>query len=113
MKLRIIGYLEVNTNSTDVWIELQKMYNDLTPENDNDFESDVVELINEDRIRFCEKDGLIKLSLCSSIENILSERKESALIEMREELQKCIDSEEYEKATEWKSMIDEYENKEL
>ena len=52
MKLKIIGYLISHTDSENIWIELQKVYNDLCPEDDVEFEEDIFGLLNENRISY-------------------------------------------------------------
>jgi protein-arginine kinase activator protein McsA len=108
MKLEILGYLETNTDENNLWVEVQKLYNDLKPTEDNTFELSLISLINEQKVRFTQDArGIVKLAINEKIENAINEIKKSALEEMEEELQKCVDNEDYEGAVEWRDMINE------
>jgi len=108
MKLKILGYLETNTNSEELWVDFQKLYNDINPDNDDDFEISIIELIEEQKLRITQdRQGIIKLAINSNIDKVVSDLKSSAITEMEEELQKCIEEENYEEASEWRDMINE------
>ena len=111
MKNKILGYIETNTNKKNLWVSVQKIYNDLSPENDNEFEKSILELINNNQIRLTtDSMGIILLSINSNVESVLQDLKSSAIQEMKEELEKCVQEENYEEASEWRDMINEAKN---
>lgn len=71
----------------------------------NQFEECVIRLHNEKIIRI---NADLTVGLEEYISDILNQRRLSALEEMQEELQKCIEEEDYEGAAEYRDMINEY-----
>ena len=125
MKLEIRGFLENNTDQTNLWIGLQEMYTTLNPHinlseelsEDEErkgllFSEALVHMINNREIRLDKKDDdTYTVALESFIQDKLNGTKKSAIEEMEDELQKYVDSEDYEKAAEYRDMINEYKLK--
>lgn len=111
MRDRILGYFRTQTSKDNCWVKI----NDLFTEISNDmtestlFEFTLLSLIQDRVVRFSDNsdDGSIKLALEENITEILNDLKSSAIDEMREELRKCEESEDYEGAIEWRDMINE------
>lgn len=125
MKLEIRGYLENNTNQTQLWTNLQEMYDVLIPTTEVIeelteeeaqkgilFSLTLVDMINNKEVRLDQKqDSSFNIALESFIQDKINSTKKSAVEEMEDELQKCVESEDYENAAEYRDMIKEYKNK--
>jgi protein-arginine kinase activator protein McsA len=69
-------------------------------------------MINNKEVRLDQKqDSSFNIALESFIQDKINSTKKSAVEEMEDELQKCVESEDYENAAEYRDMIKEYKNK--
>ena len=123
MRLGIRGYLECRTNQTDLWINLRELYDAINPHDSKGIITDeqvekgvlfaemLTEMVNGGEIRMNKNgDGSFSVALESYIQEIINSTKKSAIDEMKEELQKYVDSENYEKAAEYRDMINNYKD---
>jgi hypothetical protein len=111
----IIGYIETKyeENPNDIWVNLQKMVNDLEIKTMGDY-NDLINAINylaiNGKIRITEKEEngskIAKMTLEMYVEDILNKRKLSAKEEIQAEIDKAVEEENYEEAAEWKKILD-------
>ena len=124
MRLEIRGYLESKTDENSLWINLQKVYMDLNPyirklnleEDDtewtNSFNEALTNMVMDQEVRINQvNEKSVLISLESVIQEKIDNIKLSAINQMKVELNKYIESEEYEMAAEYRDMINEYESK--
>lgn len=110
MKERILGYLRTQTSKENCWVTVNELFNQISNDMSESFlfEYNLISLIQDRIVRFSEnRDGSVKLALEENITEILNDIKSSAIEEMREELRRCEESEDYEGAIEWRDMINE------
>lgn len=119
IKTQIIGYLENHTSFDNLWIPISDLIQsiELNPGDDNNSWHTIlnmlfIDMINDRQIRINkdDNDGFI-ISLESMIQEKINSNKLSAIDEMKSELQKYVEIEEYEKAAEYRDMINLYESK--
>lgn len=128
MKLEIRGYLENNTNVTNLWTSMEEMYSILNPhgssvEDIKELTEDQIQkglmfgitisnMVIDQEIRVeLNEDNTYNVALESIIQDKINSVKRSALDEMEDELQKYVKMEEFEKAAEYHNMINEYKSK--
>ena len=122
IKSLVIVFLESNTGDENLWVNLKSVYLLLVPQIYKSFEDQIEAenlLINslndmcvDGHIRIDKKkDNTVIVALEKNIQDILNGLKKSALDEMEDELQKCVKEENYEKAAEYRDMINEYKSK--
>ena len=121
MEQKLINILRALTSKDDPFIPLGELLNKAYQVTEfekesgeiqfvNEFEQSIIDLLNKDIVRVTQD---LNVALEESIECILNERKSSAIQEMEEELQKAIEDEDYEKASEYRDMIGEFKSKDI
>lgn len=119
IKTQIIGYLENHTSLDNLWIPISDLIQsiELNPGDDNNSWHTIlnmlfIDMINDRQIRIdIDDNDRFIISLESMIQEKINSNKLSAIDEMKSELQKYVEIEEYEKAAEYRDMINLYESK--
>jgi excinuclease UvrABC helicase subunit UvrB len=106
MEKQILSYIEFNSDPDNIWVEVDDIYHNIIKDDSQQilFEEILVRLINERKIRY-DYETTLKVALEENIVLKVENMKKSALEEMEEELQKYIKEENYEKAAEWRDII--------
>lgn len=123
VKDMVIVFLEANTDSKNIWSNLRDLYLSITPSvishtNGSYFDAEkllintISHMVMEGDIRMDQRSETeIIIALEQNIQNVLNKVKKSAIEEMEEELEKYVKEEDYEKAAEYRDMINEYKSK--
>lgn len=115
MRDRILGFFGTQTDKDNCWVTVNELFTEISNDMTESilFEFTLISLIQDKVVRFSQDDNGVKLSLEENITEILNDLKSSAIDEMRDELRKCEESEDYEGAIEWRDMINESMNIEI
>lgn len=122
MEDKIIGFLEINTDTDKVWSTVDEIIDGLYPNLINDDKGINIIIKIGEALYKLDQSGSIrvqsdmniitenktKVALESNVSQIFNEIKTSALDEMNKVLNTALKKEDYETATEYRDMIEKY-----